>query len=338
MKIYNIAIIGMGMISKSHVSAIDQLPNARCVAVVDIINEKASKAGQRLNCPYFKDASKMLAEVPDVDVCIIALPTYLHAQYVELCAEAGKAILCEKPLEMNEKNAYRIKEVINKTGVLYMTAQVVRFWTGYTRIKQLLESGDIGDVRMSYFSRCSELQHWDNDWLFDPALGGGALHDMMVHDVDFMNYLFGSAKNVYALATKDETNCYNDVFASINYKNGVKGVVETSFSMKHGYPFSMLAKIIGTKATIEYSYKAGFDINQRSGAELILKIYRDGKEAEITHPEPYDAYTHQLDYFLNCLDNNKSPEIVTIDQSIEVIKTIDAIEKSADTGLVIVID
>lgn len=338
MKIHNIAIIGMGMISKSHVNAINNLPNARCVAVVDNNEEKALKAGKIINCPYFTDAGDMLEKVPEVEICIIALPTFLHAQYIELCARAGKAVLCEKPLEMGEQKSQHIKDVITETGIIYMTAQVVRFWTGYTQIKQMMESGEIGDVYMSYFSRCSQLQRWDNTWLFDPKKGGGALRDMMVHDVDFMNYLFGDTETVYSLASKDDTECYCNVFASINYKSGAKGVVETSFSMKEGYPFSMFAKIMGTKSTVEYSYRAGFDINQRDNAELSLIVYKDGQQPQVIYPEPYDAYTKQLKYFISCVENKKNPDIITIDQSIEVIRTVDAIQKSADTGLVVVLD
>ncbi len=337
MKIFNIAIIGMGMISKSHINAINNLPNARCVAVVDIIEEKALNAGKSLNCPYFTDLEDMLKNVPQVEICIIASPTFLHAQYSELCLRAGKAVLCEKPLEMEVHKAQHLKNIVEETGSIFMTAQVVRFWTGYTKIKEMMDSGEIGDIYMSYFSRCSQLQRWDNNWLFDPSLGGGALHDMMVHDVDYMNYMFGNAKNVYSIASKDDTGCYSNVFASINYENGAKGVVETSFSMKNGYPFTMSAKIMGTKATIEYIYRAGFDINQRDGADLLLKIYKDGEKPQILQPEPYDAYTKQLEYFINCVENQKSPEIITISQSIDVLKTIAAIKESAETGSVITI-
>lgn len=338
MKTYNIAIIGAGMISKSHIAAINNLPNARCAAIVDINEEKASKAGAMLQCPYFTDAEEMLKTIQEVDICIIALPTFLHEKYVEICANAGKAVLCEKPLEISEQKAKCIRDIISKTGIIFMTAQVVRFWTGYTQIKQMIESGEIGDVYMSYFSRCSQLQRWDNAWLFNPMEGGGALHDMMVHDVDFMNYLFGSAKTVYTIASKDDTGCYNNVFASINYRNGAKGVVETAFTMKSGYPFTMFAKIMGTKATVEYTYRAGFDINQRNGAELTLKVYKDGQEPQLIFPDAYDAYTKQLEYFISCVDNNRQPDIITIDQSVEVIRTVDAIEKSADTSCVITLD
>ena len=115
---------------------------------------------------------------------------------------------------MSEQGARRVQRVVAETGIPYMTAQVVRFWTGYADIKRLIDSGEVGDITQSYFSRCSQIQRWDNDWMFDPVTGGGALHDMMVHDVDFMNYLFGAAESAYALASKDETRCYNNVFAS----------------------------------------------------------------------------------------------------------------------------
>ena len=90
MKTYNIAIIGMGMISKSHAAAIGNLPNARCVAVVDCVEEKATRAGQMLHCPSFTDAKEMLEAVPEVEICILALPTYLHPEFVELLRACRK--------------------------------------------------------------------------------------------------------------------------------------------------------------------------------------------------------------------------------------------------------
>jgi UDP-N-acetylglucosamine 3-dehydrogenase len=338
MKIHNIAIIGMGMISKSHATAIRNLPNARCAAVADTVFDKAAAAGRELHCPFFTDAREMLQKVPEIDIVIIALPTFLHASYSVLCLEAGKAVLCEKPLEMSLQHALEVKEAVERTGGIFMTAQVVRFWPGYSRIKRLYEDGELGEIRMSFFSRCSQIQRWDNDWLFDPVTGGGALHDMMVHDLDFMNYLFGDAKTVYAIASKDGTGCYNDVFASICYQNGAKGVAQTSFSMKSGYPFTMHAELMGTKATVEYTYKAGFDVNQRNEAESCLRLYRDGMDPVIEHPWEYDPYTKQLAYFISCAEERRQPAIVTPAQSVEVIRTVDAVERSADSGLVVDMD
>jgi predicted dehydrogenase len=331
MKKYNIALIGTGMIAKSHFDAIDALENAKCVAVADINRAAAEKAAKRMNCEFFTDARAMLERVPEIDVCILLLPTFVHAEYVELCAEFRKATICEKPLEMTVKNAERIKRAVAESGIKYMTAQVVRFWTGYVEIKRMMEDGEFGDIYMANFSRCSERQYWGNDWLFDPQRGGGAMHDMMVHDIDYMNHLFGPAKSVYTLAAKDDTGCYNNVFASLTYKNGVHAVAETSFNMSQGFPFTMAAKIVGSKATVDFFYSAGFDINQRGSSRCELRVYRKGHEPEIRVPEQYDPYAKEIAYFLDCLDKDKMPERVTVDESVEVIKTIEAIEKSAVT-------
>lgn len=335
MKQYSIAIIGCGMIYKSHVRAIAQLPNARCAAVVDIIEAKAKAAGEEQNCPWFTDTREMLEKVPEIDICILALPTNIHGDYIALCAEYKKAVLCEKPFTFTEEDALRTEKLIAETGIHYMTAQVVRFWTGYVQIKKMLEAGELGEIYMSYFSRCSQRQSWDNYWLFDPQQGGGAMFDMMVHDIDYMNYLFGEADSVYSVASKDDTGCYDNVFASVTYKNGVKAVAETAFNMHTGYPFSMYAKVMGSLAAVELHYCAGFDINQRDSATAELRIFREGVEPEIVRLEQYDAYAAEIAYFIDCLEKGEQPMVVTPQQSLQVIRVVNAIKKSADSNTVV---
>jgi predicted dehydrogenase len=297
------------------------------------VPEKARQAGEKAGCPAFTDCREMLERMPEIDVCLIATPTYTHADLIEMCASYGKPTLCEKPLTMRPADADRILSVVGKTGIPCMTAQVVRFWTGYTRLKRMMADGEFGTIHMSYFSRCSERQTWGNNWLFDPEKGGGAMFDMMVHDVDFMLYLYGPAKKVYTLASRDDTLCYANVFASMEFESGALGVAETSFTMRSGYPFTMYAKIMGEKATAEFTYRAGYDINQRDGALCALDIYRDGQPPERLKPDQYDAYAAEIAYFLECLDRGVKPEVITPEESREVVRTVNAIERSAKTGL-----
>lgn len=338
MKTHLLGLIGCGMISKSHIAAIAMLENAKLAAVCDVIPEKARAASQAAGCPAFPDARAMLEAVPELDVCLIATPTYNHAELVELCAGYGKAVLCEKPIAMTAGDAARMRAAVAKAGVPYMTAMVVRFWTGYVTLKEMMEAGEFGEVHMSYFSRCSEPQRWDNDWLYDPLVGGGAMYDMLVHDVDFMNCLFGPAKSVYALASKDGTGCYQNVFASIQYKGGARGVAETSFTMRGGYPFSMYAKVMGSKATAELRYQAGYSINDRDGAQCTLSVWKDGQEPRHTRPEQYNAYAREIAYFLRCVDEGTAPRVVTLEDSIEVMHVINAVEASAMLGQAVELD
>lgn len=335
MKKYNIALIGCGMISKSHFDAIAALENAELKAIAEVLPQRAETVGREHRCAWYTDARTMLENEPDIDVCLICLPTYLHAEHIALCASYGKAVLCEKPFTLTVEDAELAARTIKETGIPYMTAQVVRFWTGYTKIKEMLDNGEFGELYLSYFSRCSERQYWGNDWLFDPKRGGGAMFDMMVHDVDYMNYLFGPAKQVYTLAAKDETGCYDNVFASITFENGHKAIAETAFNMHTGYPFTMYAKIMGSRAAAELTYRAGYDINQRDGALAELKIFREGQPAETISLEQYDAYRAEIAYFLECLDRGTKPAVVTVEDSIEVIRTVNAIRRSADTGSIV---
>jgi len=338
MKQYRIAQIGCGMISRSHFQAIAMLDNAHVAAVADIVPEKARKAGESQGCPSFASLRELLQSMPDIDVCLLATPTHTHADLVEICAAFGKPTICEKPPELRIPDVKRLRSAVVSSGIPYMTAQVVRFWPGYTELKRMMADGEFGNIYMSYFSRCSQLQRWDNDWLFDPEKGGGAMFDMMVHDIDFMHHLFGPAKKVYAVASKDHTDCYANVFASIEYKNGAKGVAETSFTMQSGYPFTMSAKIMGSRATAEFVYRAGFDINHRDGATCTLDIYRAGREPERASPSQYNAYAAEIAYFLDCLDKGIQPAIVMPEENVEVVRVVNAIERSAIAGLPVDMD
>ncbi len=332
MKNHRIAVIGCGMISSSHFAAIETLPNATLVAVADIVPEKAQRAGQEQHCPSFTSLQELLDHGPDIDVCLLATPTYTHAELVGICAKHNKPTICEKPPELRMPAVKHLRDAVAQSGIPYMTAQVVRFWPGYVQMKEMLDNGEFGKVYMSYFSRCSELQQWDNQWLFDTEKGGGAMFDMMVHDIDYMQYLFGPAQKVYTLASKDHTGCYANVFASFEYQDGIKGVAETSFTMQSGYPFTMIAKIMGTKATAEFTYRAGHNINLRNSALCTLDIYRAGQEPEHLNPEQYNAYAAEIAYFLDCLEQGKKPTLITPEESVQVVRTVNAMERSAIIG------
>lgn len=329
-----LAIIGSGMISYSHADAIRNQPDAKLVAVVDIDLEAAKKLAQKYDCQYFTDTETMLDEV-EIDAAIICLPTFLHEKYVTICAQRKINVLCEKPLEMNVPATERILNVVKATGIIFMVAQVVRFWTGYAEIKEMADAGELGEVYMAFASRCSVPQVWGNTWLMDPKQGGGAIQDMHVHDIDYLRFLLGPIDYVYSHANKDFTGCWNHVMSSVAFQDGHKAVAEAAFTMQEGYPFSMYLKIAATKATIEFHYRAGFNIGERDSINSEMCIYRAGKTPLRKQPELYDGYTKQLTYFLSCLNDAVQPKLVPHEENLEVIKAVCAIRESAETNRII---
>jgi predicted dehydrogenase len=276
----------------------------------------------------------MLDEIKP-DMAIICVPTFVHEECVKLCTERHIHVLCEKPLERSVEACGRLLEAVKKSGVIFMTAQVVRFWSGYVEIKEMFDRGEIGDIYMMYLRRVSSHAGQYGQWLFKPELGGGAMHDMLVHDIDYLRYVGGPFESCYTNASKDDTGCYNNVMANVLFKNGIHAVAEVSFNMQTGYPFSFSVNIIGSKATIEYSYSAGATIADRSASKSAMKIWRKDKGLEEAALTPYDAYEKQLRYFIDCVKRNVKPEIVTPEQSYEVIAMIDALHRSADEKKII---
>lgn len=337
MKIHNIAVIGTGMISKSHFKAIRALPNARCAAVTDADESLARAAAEQESCEWYPNAESLLEAQPEIDVCLILTPTFTHADIVELCAKYKKAVICEKPFEISVENAKRILEAVEKSGITYMTAQVVRFWVGYTRIKQMLDDGEIGDVHMAYLSRKGRggnpLERAVTHWMGDPQKGGGSTYDMMAHDTDFLQHMFGSASSVfshaYAVQIGDRGEVYPSVFASIEYKNGVKAVAEASAVMRGDYPFSMFIRLMGSKATVEFTYEAGANINERDDSYILMRIFRDVQPVESYTPEDYDAYEKEIAYFLDCLDKGVKPSVATAADGLEVVRVLAGVRESA---------
>lgn len=327
-------LIGCGLIARSHADAIGRIADAELIAVCDNRPEPAEEMAREYQCRAYTDAECMLDEMKP-DAAIICVPTFVHETYVAMCAKRKINVLCEKPLERHPDTCRKLIEEAKEAGIIFMTAQVVRFWAGYVDIKKMFESGELGEIYMMHLRRVSSRAGQYGQWLFNPELGGGALGDMLVHDVDFLRYAAGPFQSVYSNAKKDETGCYNNVMANIIHKNGIHAVAEVSFTQQTGYPFSFSVNIVGSKATVEYSYSAGATIADRSGSKCEMKIWRKDVGLETYKVQEYDAYQKQLEYYIDCLKEGRQPEIITPEQSYDVICMIEAVKESADKGQVI---
>ena len=333
----NVVIIGYGRIAQNHIQAIEQLENVQLVGICDHKDEKVQKAAALHNCRGYTDADTMLAELKP-DAAIICVPTFAHEEYVEICINHGVAVLCEKPLTRTAGACRRVVDRVNASGIIFMTAQVVRFWPGYVEIKQMLDRNELGDIYMIRFRRVTSRDDAIAGWLNMPKLGGGAIHDMLVHDVDYLRYIAGPFERGYANATKDESGCYNNVMANIVCKNGIHAMAEASFTMQTGYPFSFSVSIIGSKATLEYDYHAGIRIADTDEAESNMKIWREGTGFEKIAVAEEDAFVRQMRYFTDCVSKGEKPALITPDETFEVIHMIDALHESAHTGNAVVLD
>lgn len=204
---YHVAIIGCGAISKNHLKALENVKNAACIAVYDVIRERADEvAGEYGIQKVYYDYKDVLEDM-EIDVVHICTPHYLHAQMAVDAFEAGKNVLCEKPMALTREDARRMIEARNRSGLQLAVCFQNRYNEASVYIKKVMDSGILGritggraqvtwDRKPEYYSTSDWRGTWEKE-------GGGVLINQAIHTFDLIQWLTFRIKTVEAsLSTK----------------------------------------------------------------------------------------------------------------------------------------
>ena len=229
----NWIVIGIGDISiRRVIPAIKAEPRSRLYGLVTRDPAKAA--------PYNTQAWATLDEAlsdPEVHVVYVATPVFLHAPQTIQSLRAGKHVLCEKPMAMNEAEARSMVQTAEESGRTFGVAYYRRMYPKVQRAKQLLADGVIGQpvvAELTCHGWFDEKQSHRN-WLIDPALaGGGPLFDIASHRIDVLNFLFGEPGRVTAQLS-NAVHHYaveDNATVLIEYPGGVRGIVDVRWHSK----------------------------------------------------------------------------------------------------------
>ncbi len=231
-----IAVLGAGRIGQVHAAAIASVPSANLVAVSD----PDSAAAESLRERYGADV-KTIAEIhdaADIDAVVICTPTDTHADLVELFARAGKAIFCEKPIDLDVARVRGCLEVVNETSTILMVGFNRRFDPDFNTLKAAIDDGRVGDVEMvTITSRDPEPPPYTYI-----ERSGGIFRDMTIHDFDVARWLLGEeVESVFAsgsVLVDSEIGTRGD-FDSVNVvmktASGRQAVISNSRRAVYGY-------------------------------------------------------------------------------------------------------
>ena len=186
---FKVVVIGPGSIAGTYAEALKDSETVKITAVLGHREESAKLFSEKYNVPYYTDAEEMY-RTENPDAVLICTPTFTHEDIVKKAMEHKVHIMCEKPFVLNADRAQNLFRTAKENGVRIMVMQVVRFWPEYLRIKQLIDSGEAGEVMNVYANRLSAHPDWCS-WHKDPAKSGGGLYDLHIHDIDYLYYLFG---------------------------------------------------------------------------------------------------------------------------------------------------
>ena len=262
----NWAIIGVGDVTVRRViPAIQAEP--RC-HLQGIVTRDATKAA-----PYQTRAWATLDEALQeeaVQAVYVATPVFLHATQTIQALRAGKHVVCEKPMAMNEAEAQSMAQAAERSGKLFGVAYYRRCYPKLQRAKQLLAQGVIGKP---VFAELTNHMWFDGSgkrgWLFDPAkAGGGPLFDVASHRIDVLNYLFGRPQRVTAQLS-NAVHHYaveDNATVMIEYPGEVRGLVDVRWHSKINRDE---CRIRGTEGEMELSPLNGPDLVYPGGRESL---------------------------------------------------------------------
>ncbi len=276
-----IGLIGAGGIGRHLAWQLRPLSEARLAGVYDADAELAQRAATELEVPAYESLEALLQD-PVIDACILATPPHTHYELGMQILQSGKHLFCEKPLALTVEHCDALLQAAQQAGRVLMVGQVLRLFPLFWQSKQWLQEGVIGEpVAVHLQRRGHELNLFKEGWRADPALSGGVLLEMNVHELDYLRWLFGEFKVVAAQGRQPfaEPNFIQHWHALLRFENGVIGDIECSIIDSLG---GYTVRIVGMEGTLEHTGFSGAIRYKRFGGQEVSLT-----PEEIGTPEPY---------------------------------------------------
>ncbi len=351
----NIAVIGVGNIADTHLAAYNSNPDVRVVALCDINPDRLAYMGEKWKvAKLYTDMNEMFKDVPEIDAVSVCTWNAAHASCTIAALKAGKHVLCEKPMAMNAAEAEEMANAAKESGKLLMIGFVRRHGNDCKIVREFIGSDYFGEL---YYAKATYLRRNGNPggWFGDKSLsGGGPLIDLGVHVIDLVRFLLGNPKpvSVYGATFQklfdrkhikaekdyrsagagDEDVCNVEDLASalIRFDNGAVLSVEAAFSLN-------LKK---NEGKIElFGTKGGAKMDPR------LELYGEmnGYMTDMTLSSVETAlsfdglFENEIKHYIDCIEG-RATCIAPAEDGVTLMKILDAVYKSAESGHEVVIE
>lgn len=238
-------ILGTGWVARMFVA--DVLANGITVSAVGSRNARTAKAfADEFAIPTAHGSYAELVADPSVDVVYVATPNPFHAEHATLALNAGKHVLLEKPFTLNASEARSLFALAEQNGLVLLEAMWTRFVPHMVRVREIIQSGTIGEVQTLIADHNQKLPSDPEHRLNSLALGGGALLDLGVYPVSFAQDLFGSPTSIYALGRMSPTGVDRQNSAILGYRGGQQAILQSALDTEG----PNTAVILGTEGWI----------------------------------------------------------------------------------------
>lgn len=325
-----IAMLGAGRIGQVHAANIAQHKEATLAAVVDPLIENAQALTTAYGGIALADPLEAISH-PDIDAVVIGTPTHTHVELMLAAAKAGKAVLCEKPVDLDIAKAYAAEKALGERARRVMLGFNRRFDPSFSEIHRRIAEGDIGDFHQLIITSR------------DPGLApmnylkhsGGIFRDMMIHDLDLARWILGEEPvEISACGSRmfepalEAMGDYDTVMVQMRTASGKQCQINCSRQAVYGYDQRM--EVFGS---------GGMILNDNLRETTTRRF--SAQETEVRGPllnffmQRYtEAYRLEIDAFITAIKHDK-PMPVTVKDGCQALKLADAAQLAADTHAVV---
>ncbi|OCT12090.1 oxidoreductase [Paenibacillus pectinilyticus] len=355
----NVAIIGCGGIATGkHLPSLSKIEHVAIIGFFDIFRTSAQQAADKFGAPgakVYDDYRQLLAD-PAIDVVHICTPNDTHAEISIAALEAGKHVMCEKPMAKTAADARRMVEVAKRTGKKLTIGYNNRFRADSQHLKRLVEDGELGEIYMAkaHAVRRRGVPTW-GVFLDEEKQGGGPLIDIGTHALDLTLWLMNNYEPKVVLGTayhklsrkKNAANSWgpwdpekfkveDSAFAMIVMKNGATILVEASWALNTLDTKEAKSTLCGTEGGADM--QDGLRINGEKHSRLYVnQMQFEAKGADFYEGKKESMQDKEIRMWIDSVRNDTEP-VVTPEQSCVVSEILEAIYESNRTGKAVYFD
>lgn len=302
------------------------------MAVFDIVAASAAEMAQELNVPAAADAQAVLND-PSVDAVLIATPTPTHVDLIIAATQAGKAVLCEKPIDLDMARVRTCEAIVRDCGVPVMIGFNRRFDPSFRALRTRVQAGEIGQLE--------QLHIISRDPAPPPAsyvaVSGGLFRDMTIHDFDMARYIAGDIEDVVAVGA----NLIDPAIAGAGDIDGAMitlrarsgALIHISNSRRCAYGYDQRLEAFGATGMLSAGNRhattvQAFTADHTAAADPVLNFFVE-RYAE--------AYAAEIDHFVTCIGSGATP-LASFADGVEALRLADAAMVSLARGARVRVD
>lgn len=302
--------------------AIQASANGELLAVASRDSEKAQAFAAEHGIPRSYGSYQALLADPDVDAVYIPLPNSLHLEWAIKAAEAGKHVLCEKPLALTEVECRAMIDAAEANGVRLMEAFMYRFHPRIHRVLERVAAGEIGDLRVIRSSFTFRLTRPDNiRW--DPDLGGGALMDVGCYCVNVSRTIAGAEPiEVQATANWTDRGVDQEMAGVLRFADGAIAHFDCALTMER----NEICEVAGTEG--QFVIPSAF-LPGKGDVSICLLKGREGESRELVGG--VDEYQEMVEHFAACVEGGQ-PFRYPAEEAALNLRVIEALYRAAREG------